>query len=79
MTPRFDAGELPYGVFSVAGADFAPRVGVGVADQILDLTSVSADSAFAADSLNPFMAKGVDFWRATRDQVRAAVECGVGS
>ena len=78
MTQRFDAGELPYGVFSPAGGDSAPRVGVGVADRILDLTSVSADPVFAADSLNPLMARGVDFWRAARDLVRDAVERGAG-
>ena len=78
MTRRFDAGELPYGVFSSPGGESTPRVGVAVADQILDLTTLSADPVFAAETLNPFMARGVDFWRATRDQIRDAVERGVG-
>ena len=78
MTRRFDAGELPYGVFSSPGGDSTLRVGVAVADQILDLTSLSPDPVFAAETLNPFMAKGVGFWRATQDEVRDAVERGVG-
>lgn len=78
MTQRFDAGELPYGVFSPPGEDGGPRVGVGVADQVLDLTSVSADPVFATGSLNHLMAKGVDFWRSTRDQIRDWVDSGVG-
>ncbi len=61
------------------GANSPARVGVAVDDQILDLTSLSADSVFTADSLNPFMAKGADFWRVTRDQVRAAVGRGDGN
>lgn len=79
MIQRFDAGELPYGVFSLPGDDSAPRIGVGVADQILDMTSLSADPVFAADSLNPFMAKGADFWRTTREQARVAVVRGDGN
>lgn len=78
MIQRFDAGELPYGVFSLPGEDSAPRIGVGVGDHILDMTSLSADPVFAAESLNPFMAKGVGFWRSTREQLRDAVERGDG-
>lgn len=78
MIQRFDAGELPYGVFSLAGRDSKPSIGVAVGDQILSLASVLNDPVFAAHSLNPFMARGRDFWRSTRDLVRAAVERGAG-
>ncbi len=76
VTQRFESGELPYGIFSPQGV--GARVGVGVTDQVLDLTSLSSDPVFAASSLNPLMAKGRDFWRATRDQIRGAVERGAG-
>jgi fumarylacetoacetase len=78
VTQRFDAGELPYGVFSLPGSDFEPRVGVGVGDQVLVASSVLDDPVFTDSTLNRFMARGRDFWRATRDHVRAAVERGDG-
>jgi fumarylacetoacetase len=78
VTQRFDAGELPYGVFSLPGSDSAPKIGVGVGDQILVASSVLVDPVFTDGSLNRLMARGRDFWRATRDRVRAAVERGDG-
>jgi fumarylacetoacetase len=78
VTQRFDAGEFPYGVFSLEGSDSAPQIGVGVGDQILVASSVLDDPVFADSSLDRFMARGRDFWRATRDHVRAAVERGAG-
>jgi fumarylacetoacetase len=78
VTQRFDAGELPYGVFSLPGSESAPQIGVGVGDQILVASSVLADRVFTDGSLNRVMARGRDFWRATRDSVRAAVERGDG-
>jgi len=78
VTQRFDAGELPYGVFALPGSNSAPQIGVGVGDQILRASSVLTDSVFTDGSLNRFMARGRDFWRATRDRVRAVVERGDG-
>jgi fumarylacetoacetase len=55
-----------------------PQIGVAVGDQVLVVSSVLADPVFSDTSLNRFMARGRDFWRATREQLRAAVECGDG-
>ena len=62
--------NLPFGVFSTA--DEAPRVGVRVGDQVVDLAPVAATEAlegaelFAQPSLNPFMAQGRPTWAAVR-------------
>ena len=71
---RFPVSHLPYGVFSRRGN--APRVGVAIGDFVLDLAELTAttdtpsdevaQAAFAATTLNPFMAVGPAAWRATR-------------
>lgn len=63
----FGADNLPYGVFSRGGS--APRVGVRIADHVLDLAGALGDPEFFAASLNPFMARGSTAWRATRAKV----------
>ncbi|RCV52206.1 fumarylacetoacetate hydrolase family protein [Marinitenerispora sediminis] len=63
----FGTDNLPYGVFERPGEP--PRVGVRVGDHVLDLAGVSGDPVFAADSLNPFMARGPAAWRAARAKV----------
>lgn len=66
----FPLQNLPYGVFSVDGD--APRCGVAIGDQILDLAAaeaaglIDAQGTFAAPQLNDFMALGRDAWDATR-------------
>ena len=66
----FPLQNLPYGVFSVNGD--APRCGVAIGDQILDLAAAEAaglidpQGTFAAPQLNEFMALGRDVWAATR-------------
>ncbi|KGJ13673.1 fumarylacetoacetase [Paracoccus sanguinis] len=66
----FPLQNLPYGVFSVNGD--APRCGVAIGDQILDLAAaeaaglIDAQGTFAAPQLNDFMALGRDAWDATR-------------
>ena len=60
----FGLDNLPYGVFAPDGA--APRVGVRVADNVLDLAVVLRDEVFAAPSLNQFMAQGAARWAAAR-------------
>ena len=50
--------NLPYGVFSVAGG--APRVGVRLADSVLDLSGAFA--VFRQPSLNAFLAEGPSRW-----------------
>ncbi|TDC61996.1 fumarylacetoacetase, partial [Actinomadura sp. GC306] len=61
----FGYDNLPYGVFSTART--SPRVGVRVADTVVDLTVV--DTVFATASLNPFMAQGHARWVEVREQI----------
>ena len=62
--------HLPYGVFS--SADEAPRVGVRVGDQVLDVAPVAAadglpvSALLAQPTLNAFLAAGHEQWDATR-------------
>jgi fumarylacetoacetase len=65
----FGTAELPYGVFRVG--DERPRIGVAVADRILDLAGLARAAGFDADvveatSLNPFLALGPDAWAESR-------------
>ncbi|MBZ4014552.1 fumarylacetoacetase [Streptomyces purpurogeneiscleroticus] len=83
----FPVQNLPYGIFSRAGEP--PRAGVAIGEYVLDLSRLGADAGlpyaedFAAPSLNPFMARGREAWRAVRARLtelltdeahRAAVE-----
>ena len=66
----FGTAELPYGIFSVAGAP--PRVGVAVGDRVIDLAgltrAVGLDHLdFDTPTLNAFLARGPAVWQATRD------------
>ncbi|OBB99647.1 MULTISPECIES: fumarylacetoacetase [unclassified Gordonia (in: high G+C Gram-positive bacteria)] len=65
----FGLDNLPYGVFSTATTP--PRVGVRVADTIIDLARALNDDVFAHPSLNPFMAQGRSRWTEVRQQVSA--------
>ncbi|WP_020646128.1 fumarylacetoacetase [Amycolatopsis balhimycina] len=71
----FGLDNLPYGVFSVAGAP-ARRIGVPVGDRVLDLTAAAAETAAAfaplltAGVLNPLLAAGPGTWRDVRASVR---------
>ena len=68
----FDLDHLPYGVFSRAGE--APRVGVRIGDQVLDLAPVAeiGDPAsllaatWRTPSLNAFLALGREQWDLAR-------------
>ena len=73
----FDAAELPYGVFSVPGRIDAPRVGVAVGRNVLDLAELFGDECFRACSLNPFMSLGRQVWTATRARIKQALAAGV--
>ncbi|QKW39579.1 fumarylacetoacetase [Actinomadura sp. NAK00032] len=64
---HFGLANLPYGVFSVPGG--SPRVGVRVADSVIDLAAALDDDVFAAPSLNPFMAQGHARWVEVREQL----------
>ncbi|MFG2000208.1 fumarylacetoacetase [Spirillospora sp. NPDC048911] len=67
MTDGFGLGNLPYGVFSIAGD--APRVGVRFGDEVLDLAATLGDPIFATPSLNPFMAQGRARWTEVRERI----------
>ena len=77
----FGIDNLPYGVFSTPGT--APRTGVAIGDDVLDLAAVAGDDGHATGSLNAFMSRGPQAWADLRtrltdwltDEVhRAAVE-----
>jgi fumarylacetoacetase len=74
----FPIQNLPYGVFRPRQG--APRVGVAIGEQVLDLavlhetgrlagTGLEGDDVFARDALNDFMALGPAAWRAVRGRV----------
>ncbi|WP_211474480.1 fumarylacetoacetase [Collimonas humicola] len=72
---HFPIQNLPFGVFSNA-ADPAPRVGVAIGGQVLDLAAL-ADSGlltlspevFRQPTLNAFIALGRQTWRSTRASI----------
>jgi len=78
----FPIQNLPYGVFQTPGA--APRVGVAIGDQVLDLAGVaeagllsdihSDHRVFFAATLNPIIACGRETWRATRVRLSSLLE-----
>jgi len=76
----FPIQNLPLGVFAGAKGDAAARAGVAIGDRILDLGECRARGlldglprtlmeACAADSLNPLMALGPEYWSALRGRV----------
>lgn len=81
--PDFSLQNLPFGVFRRAGSTEAPRVGVAIGDEILDVAACLAAGLFdgqselatraaqrcAAPALNALMALGADARRALRDAV----------
>src|SRR6476469_1922608 len=71
---HFPIQNLPYGVFTTP-ANYAPRVGVAIGDQVLDLSVleqaelldvVPGERLFNRASLNPFIERGPDAWRRAR-------------
>src|SRR3984957_5391293 len=70
----FGLDNLPYGVFSAAGA--RPRPGVRGADSVIDLAAALRDDVFAAPSLNPFMAQGPARWAAARARITELIVAG---
>lgn len=74
---HFPIQNLPYGVFKPKGSAEAPRVGVAIGNQILDITAclsrglldgMAAESC-AAPSLNALMALGQQHWTTLRRQL----------
>jgi fumarylacetoacetase len=70
----FGLANLPYGVFSTAGS--APRVGVRVADTVVDLAAALGDEVFARPTLNAFMAQGYERWAEVRRRLTELVSGG---
>ncbi|GAA2645670.1 fumarylacetoacetase [Paractinoplanes durhamensis] len=56
-----------YGIFSTPGT--APRTGVQVNGQILDLAAATGDPVHATGSLNAFLAQGPAGWAALRERI----------
>ena len=78
----FTIQNLPYGIFSRAGSDDAPQIGVAIGDQILDITGCIAEwlfdglssetsHALSAQTLNDFFARGPEAWREARHAISA--------
>ncbi|HKS48061.1 MAG TPA: fumarylacetoacetase [Amycolatopsis sp.] len=67
----FGLVNLPYGVFSTR--ESGPRVGVRVADFVVDLAMALGDEVFARPSLNAFMAQGFDRWKEVRGRITELV------
>ena len=79
----FPLNHLPYGVFSTGGE--APRCGVAIGDQVLDLTALEAAGVLAPapgrrvlgeGRWNDFMALGRSAWRAFRADLTALLSEG---
>ena len=71
---HFPIQNLPYGVFTTP-ANYSPRVGVAIGDQVLDLSVleqaglldlVPGERLFNRPTLNPFIERGPDAWRRAR-------------
>ena len=84
----FPIQNLPFGVFRPA-AGAAPRVGVAIGDQVLDVAAAAASGAFtglaaeaaracAAPQLNALMALGPQAWSALRLALSRGLSAGQG-
>ncbi|TQS45126.1 fumarylacetoacetase [Cryptosporangium phraense] len=69
------SATLPLGIFSVGDAE--PRVGTKVGSQVLDLAPALGDAVFDAPTLNPFLARGHEFWSSTRARLLDLVPAGL--
>jgi fumarylacetoacetase len=81
----FPIQNLPLGVFRRKAEERAPRIGVAIGDQILDLSRCvelklldqvkpEAASALCNETLNAFMALGRLHWKALRRQVASLLD-----
>jgi fumarylacetoacetase len=71
---HFPIQNLPYGVF-MTPANYSPRVGVAIGDQVLDLSVLEqaglldvapGERLFNRPTLNPFIERGPDAWARAR-------------
>ncbi|WP_064441980.1 fumarylacetoacetase [Hoyosella altamirensis] len=68
----FGSENLPYGSFSTKDNPL-PRVGVRVAESVVDLSVALGDDVFAQPTLNPFMAQGRAAWDKTRSRIKELI------
>ncbi len=73
---EFGLDNLPYCVFTPAVAGATPRLGVRVADNVVDLPMLLEDPAFHAPSLNPLMATGPANWASVRSEIQEVLDSG---
>lgn len=71
----FPVQNLPYGVFTPAGGG-APRVGVAIGEQVLDVAAALDDPVFAQGSLNAFLAQGRARWSEVRARLTGLLTDG---
>ncbi|WP_280419963.1 fumarylacetoacetase [Nocardia carnea] len=67
----FGLDNLPYGSFSTPGT--TPRIGVRVADKVVDLALALGDEVFARPVLNDFMSRGPREWSRVRARITELV------
>jgi fumarylacetoacetase len=81
----FPIQNLPLGVFRRRASDEAPRVGIAIGDQIMDMTASATAvgvptgavaSACAEPSLNQLMGLGREHWSALRSQASGLLAAG---
>jgi fumarylacetoacetase len=74
---HFPIQNLPYGVFTTP-ANYSPRVGVAIGDQVLDLSVLEqaellvvapGERLFNRETLNPFIERGPDAWTRVRNAI----------
>src|SRR5215469_11142970 len=74
----FPIQNLPYGAFRRHSATGAPRIGVAIGDEILDIAAVAdlldgaaghAAAACAVPHLNDLMSLGPTYWAALRSEL----------
>jgi fumarylacetoacetase len=74
---HFPIQNLPYGVFTTP-ANYSPRVGVAIGDQVLDLSVleqaglldvVPGERLFNRPTVNAFIERGPDAWRRAREAI----------
>ncbi len=71
----FGTTNLPYGVYSVDGAD--PRCATRLGDQVVDLADLLDDDLFAQPTLDAFLAQGRARWEEVRGRLRERLADGV--
>ena len=80
-TSHFPIQNLPYGIFKEKEKDNPPRVGVAIGNYVLDLSILEKEGyfqnilntdekIFSEPSLNKFMEKGIDTWKAVRQRLQ---------